>query len=520
MKKFFKILLVIGIIIPLALIVVMDEDNHVHAIASGDSYGTCPDCGNPMTVAYVYDATCTEDGYFEYACRNLGCTNSEVYRATISAYGHNWIYRVSSEATCTEQGSQTKICTECGESILETPGPLGHDWNTVTVAATCTKNGVQKKTCNRCGEYQETTLKALGHDWNVEEKEATCEEEGYKKTTCNRCGEYSEEIYEALGHSYPEDWTVVTEATRTTEGLQEKTCERCGNVISEAIPKKSMAPVVAAVIAGIAVVGGMAVAIILKKKPHVAEIAEEEIVKDTFKPDIEDKTIVIVSEDEDFVKTLKADRYLQVNQVEWEELKDGIIDNEPHLVIVELPDEERYNAVLELKKGEEVKDYVFGFTLETRLLNSKKEELEELKDNEEIIGYVDIDDSSYDSLVKLVLPILKPELNSDETLGNLGKIADLLGIPGVSTIIDYYVTGRDIKVTLEESELGVSESATIIGDLASIMGFDTVASVAGLVDDVDSIKSSLDEEAGANEINYGVEGAKDIVDVVTDLLDK
>ena len=82
------------------------------------------------------------------------------------------------------------------------------------------------------------------------------------------------------------------------------------------------------------------------------------------------------------------------------------------------------------------------------------------------------------------------------------------------------MTGRDIKSTLEEDELGVTEHATIIGDIASILGFDGVASVAGLVNDIDSIKSALDEEAGANEGKKGVKATKDVVDVVSDIISK
>ncbi|MBQ5805607.1 MAG: hypothetical protein IIW22_07535 [Erysipelotrichaceae bacterium] len=111
-------------------------------------------------------------------------------------------------------------------------------------------------------------------------------------------------------------------------------------------------------------------------------------------------------------------------------------------------------------------------------------------------------------------------MNSDETLGNIGMVADALGIPYVSRVIDVYVTGRDLKTTLEEEDKGISETATIIGDIASILGFDKVASVAGLVDDIDSIKSAMDKESGVHEKSAGIEGAKDIVDVVSDIVKK
>ena len=99
-------------------------------------------------------------------------------------------------------------------------------------------------------------------------------------------------------------------------------------------------------------------------------------------------------------------------------------------------------------------------------------------------------------------------------------IADILGIPGVSKIIDVYVSGRDLKATLEEEEKGTSEYSTIISDIASILGLDKVAEVAGLVDDIDSIKGVLDKEAGAYEGKSGISGAKDIVDVIKDLSGK
>ena len=120
----------------------------------------------------------------------------------------------------------------------------------------------------------------------------------------------------------------------------------------------------------------------------------------------------------------------------------------------------------------------------------------------------------------MVLPIMKPDLKSDESLENIGSVADLLGIPGVSAVISAYTAGRDIKSTLEEGELGVSGTATIIGDIASVLGLDTVASVAGLVDDVDSIKAAVDREAGAHERKSGVNAAKDVVEVVSDIINK
>ena len=143
-----------------------------------------------------------------------------------------------------------------------------------------------------------------------------------------------------------------------------------------------------------------------------------------------------------------------------------------------------------------------------------------LNEEKNIVDYGLINDDPDTNLVKLVLPVLKPKVKSDATLDNIGMIADALGIPYVSTVISAYESGRDLKSTVEEGELNISSVATVISDLASILGMDTVASVAGLVDDVNSIKDALDEEAGAHEVKGAHGAVKDIIEVVSDLTDK
>ena len=154
------------------------------------------------------------------------------------------------------------------------------------------------------------------------------------------------------------------------------------------------------------------------------------------------------------------------------------------------------------------------------MIRHHKRKLNNLVRDKKIINYIPYGSDSITIMTKLILPILKPDLKSDEALGNIGAVADFIGVPGISTLINVYTSGRDIKSTLESEEIGVSETATIISDIASILGLDTVASVAGLVDDVDSIKAAMDKEAGAYEGKGAISGAKDIVDVVTDIIDK
>ena len=175
------------------------------------------------------------------------------------------------------------------------------------------------------------------------------------------------------------------------------------------------------------------------------------------------------------------------------------------------------------EEEEEVKDLseaAIGIVTIDELLESQKDRLDALVKEKKIVNYVTYGTEKNEMLVKLILPILKPDIKSDESLENIGSIADALGIPGISTLINVFVSGRDIKSTLEEGELGVSGTATIIADMASILGLEKVESVAGLVDDVDSIKAALDKEAGAYERKGAIDGAKDIVEVVSDIVSK
>ena len=85
-----------------------------------------------------------------------------------------------------------------------------------------------------------------------------------------------------------------------------------------------------------------------------------------------------------------------------------------------------------------------------------KRKLDKMVEEKQLLSYLPYGSEDKDVMVKMVLPLMKPDLKSDESLSNIGAIADLLGIPGVSKLIDLYVTGKDLKSTLEEDEKGVN----------------------------------------------------------------
>jgi len=560
----------------------------IHAVSLGDSYGSCPNCGQSMRVEQIFsqptctadgsgtlycpncgavenypvtfpklnhsyeskvtkNATCTESGTMYYTCTR--CSNS--YTESIPALGHSYVVTASKDPTCTATGQVTYTCTRCSNTYNETIAALGHNYvSQITKEATCKEDGIQTFRCSRCSDSYTKPIPALGHDMTYEETKPTCTESGHKHGVCSRCEEEYLEIYPALGHDlkeftfikeptctenglreaecarcgehigetvallghqFPEEWTIVKEASYTEEGMEQKICERCGEVMQRTIPRVSSAPLV---IGGGGIVAAAGAAFFLLKKRGtrvVKETAERGL------PSFEDKTVVACTSDEKLIEALKDRHYLSVTTCEYEEIDDNVEDAD--LLLIDVEDEEKLDSILS-KKEDVLKEISLGLIVDQEKEKELSERLKQLKKDNEIIGHVSSGTSPYVTLTKLVLPVLKPDLKSDESLGNIGMIADALGIPGISSVIDVFVAGRDIKSTLEAGELGVSEKATIIGDIASILGLDTIASVAGLVDDVNSIKAAFDEEAGANEVKGGVGGAKDIVDVISDMISK
>ena len=108
-------------------------------------------------------------------------------------HNHSWSeWQTVDEATCTENGSSTRTCSDCGETETKAINASGHtlgEWY-VTTNPTCTENGIKQKSCSSC-EYAETAqINATGH--NMES--ATCTS---PKTCKNNCGHTEGS---ALGH--------------------------------------------------------------------------------------------------------------------------------------------------------------------------------------------------------------------------------------------------------------------------------------------------------------------------------
>ena len=115
------------------------------------------------------------------------------YKLTVTDHDSG-TWETVKEPTCTEAGSEQRVCEVCGE-VLETReiAAKGHkdgEW-VVTKQATCTEPGEKELHCATCGEVIKTeAIPATGHAaTHVSAQDATCTEQGViEHWACGTCG--------------------------------------------------------------------------------------------------------------------------------------------------------------------------------------------------------------------------------------------------------------------------------------------------------------------------------------------
>lgn len=123
------------------------------------------------------------------------------------------------------------ICalTSCGHD---------HEWCDWQIAkeATCAQNGINTRVCDDCGEIQSITIYAKGHSWSEWDTilEATCTDDGSKERSCY-CGEKETQTIHSRGYHSFSDWNEIQIATCLTESIKEKVCD-CGETKTEVTP--------------------------------------------------------------------------------------------------------------------------------------------------------------------------------------------------------------------------------------------------------------------------------------------
>ena len=182
--------------------------------------------------------TCTANcSYDEVVYCSVCGTELNRNTETIDALGHDFgDWTVKTEPTCTETGTEERICARCGaietrevDSIAHIPTEAVRENEK---AATCTADGSYDAVvyCSVCGaelSREAKTIDSLGHDYVETVTAPTCTEQGYTTHSCLRCDSIFVDTYvDALGHDFGE-WTTAVAATCTADGSEVRVCSRC-----------------------------------------------------------------------------------------------------------------------------------------------------------------------------------------------------------------------------------------------------------------------------------------------------
>ncbi len=235
-------------------------------------------------------ATCTENGYTYYNCKDCGKRN-DAKTLVHQASGHKLVIDEEAEITSTDDshtvtyickncnktetkteehtfgkakaekgGKHTVECTVCGKTKTENCKPV----KIPAVAADCTKSGLTEGSkCSVCGAIlkEQTKTSALGHDYKYHSTTATCSKAGKDIFKCV-CGETKEVTAAANGkHTWQESKRVA--ATASANGYIEYKCKDCTATYTEVLTYSvdtglgnALAPVAAIVLlSGAAFVG-------------------------------------------------------------------------------------------------------------------------------------------------------------------------------------------------------------------------------------------------------------------------
>ena len=142
---------------------------------------------------------------------------------------HDWgEWQVTTAATCTEEGVETRTCETDGTSEtrkIAVDLVNGHQWGEWEGTVTCTEGGTGTRTCKLNAAHSETNdnMPPLGHDYKWTEIPPTCTEAGSEKGVCANDPTHIDTRPgpAALGHDY--QWKITIEPDNNNYGVGEET---------------------------------------------------------------------------------------------------------------------------------------------------------------------------------------------------------------------------------------------------------------------------------------------------------
>ena len=168
-------------------------------------------------------STCTSEGVMTFKC-SCGDSYTETIGKTAHSFGG---YTYNNDATYESDGTETAVCSVCGERTTRTAGGTKlvhvHSYaESVTTAPTCTTDGVKTFACS-CGSSYTEAIPATGHQFGdyTYNNDATTSADGTKTRYCSVCGETETVTAEGTKKSLPSWYDEHSETLNTRMGSQD-----------------------------------------------------------------------------------------------------------------------------------------------------------------------------------------------------------------------------------------------------------------------------------------------------------
>lgn len=199
------------------------DDHPTHEVQAGEATYQSMNDPEMHRVLRRFDLYCD-------TCRRVVREND---RTEETAEPHKFALLDSVPSTCVQEGSQTFVCTLCGDQRTELLPKAEHawtDWEETSESEdpVCLRDRTLTRRCTVCGLEETNVLPASGHQWvPVTYTEATCCEDGEAVRRCAVCGEEETIVLPAFGHTY------VQSASPDTLG--QYVCAICGEPKEEPV---------------------------------------------------------------------------------------------------------------------------------------------------------------------------------------------------------------------------------------------------------------------------------------------
>lgn len=203
-----------------------------YATAKGYKFESIDACNHESTHEVItLKPTCTEKGTTTQVCDNCGFVVSET---ELPAKGHSFETVEKEDNTSTDGHIyEYQQCTVCkAENKIITHVNFVDGYYDYECNATCTTPGWEKKTCkiDGCGKTERKAVAKTGHTIAnpTVTKKATCKESGEEKGTCSVCGQEVTQTIPATGHTFSDVTETLDNTSVDGHTYLVETCTVCG----------------------------------------------------------------------------------------------------------------------------------------------------------------------------------------------------------------------------------------------------------------------------------------------------